>query len=140
MQNNGFNSIILDHTVTSLSDNTFYQCRILSDQSNNIQITFTDAQMSIGDYAFLNCLGLTQINVPPHFVLTSLGYMAFDSCVKLTGFGTNATTMTISSFHTPITMTAPVSFYGCESLTVAGINFASITGCTKVLNGSAGVY
>lgn len=48
----------------------------------NTAIVINDGTLSISDYAFLNCIGLTSITIPS--TVTSIGERAFSSCTGLT--------------------------------------------------------
>ena len=60
---------------------------------------------AIGDYAFMDCYGLTSITIPNSVI--SIGYMAFDSCYRLTS-------ITIPNSVTTIGNSV---FSGCSGLT-----------------------
>ena len=85
-------------TVTSIGDNAFYGCRILTsvkipDTVTSIgeeafyyctkitNISIPDGVTSIGDGAFQNCSALANISIPNS--ITSVGAAAFDNCGKL---------------------------------------------------------
>ncbi|MEN6461064.1 MAG: leucine-rich repeat domain-containing protein, partial [Syntrophomonas sp.] len=82
---------------------------------------------SIGNYAFFNCTGLTNVTIPES--VTSIGVSAFYGCASLTGITIpeGVTDIDAWAFHkctglTSITIPASVtnigdSFGGCTSLT-----------------------
>ena len=80
---------------------------------------------SIGEYAFLNCTGLTSINIPSS--VTSIGYMAFSGCTGLSS-------ITIPYWVTSI---GGYAFYGCTGLSsvtipysVTSIGISAFQGCS----------
>ncbi|MBE6614730.1 MAG: hypothetical protein E7631_05415 [Ruminococcaceae bacterium] len=68
--------VVFAGTVTSIGDLAFYDCSGLT------QIVLPDSLSSIGDYAFSSCYGLTQIVLPDS--LSSIGDAAFADCYGLT--------------------------------------------------------
>ena len=68
--------VVFAGTVTSIGDLAFYDCSGLT------QIVLPDSLSSIGDYAFYYCSGLTDIVFPDS--LSSIGNKAFYDCSKLT--------------------------------------------------------
>ena len=65
-----------DGSVTSIGDSAFYNCSGLTN------ITIPDSVTSIGWGAFSGCSGLTSVTLPDS--VTSIGYGAFRSCSGLT--------------------------------------------------------
>ncbi len=84
-------------------------------QNTFIQTTIT----SIGNFAFLGCIGLTSITIPNS--VTNIGYSAFKDCTELTS-------ITIPNSVTSIEEWA---FAGCDSLTYISLS-ASLTNIGNV--------
>ena len=68
--------IKFDGDVTTIGDNTFYNCSSLT------TITIPDSVTSIGSSTFSKCSGLTSITIPDS--VTSIGRSAFSKCSGLT--------------------------------------------------------
>ena len=64
------------YCVTSIGEETFYQCSGLT------SVTIGNSVTSIGDYAFSGCSGLTSVTIPNS--VTSIGDGAFYHCSGLT--------------------------------------------------------
>jgi len=96
-------SYAIPNGVTSIGDSAFYQCSGLTN------ITIPDSVTSIGDGAFDNCYGLTNITIPDG--VTSIGDSAFASCYGLTN-------ITIPDSVTSIEDRA---FWFCDGLTTITI-------------------
>lgn len=69
-------SVEIGDCVTSIDDNTFYQCNILT------SVTIPDSVTSIGRAAFYYCNNLTSIDLPSG--ITNIGDWAFGDCQRLT--------------------------------------------------------
>ena len=67
---------IIPDCVTKIGDYAFYDCSGLTD------ISLPDSVTEIGDYAFYDCSGLTDISLPNS--ITSIGRSAFEGCTGLT--------------------------------------------------------
>ena len=70
--------ISIPSSVTSIGDYAFRDCLRLT----QIEFEFPSSVASIGDFAFYNCLRLTQITIPSS--VTSIGRCAFHFCRSLT--------------------------------------------------------
>ncbi len=70
-----FVSVIIPDSVTSIGDYAFRECIALSD------IVIPESVRSIGEYAFYQCLYLDNINIPNS--VTSIGDYAFECCYDL---------------------------------------------------------
>ena len=79
-------------TVTSIGEQTFYNCTSLTG------ITIPDSVTSIGRYAFSSCRSLTSITIPNS--VTSIGESALMSCNRLTNItiGDSVTSIGSSPF------------------------------------------
>ena len=89
----------IPNSVTSIGDRAFYEC------SGITEINIPNSVTSIGLYAFYGCSGLTEIIIPNS--VTSIGEKAFRNCSGLTK-------ITIGKNVTSIGENA---FYGCHKLT-----------------------
>ena len=132
----GLTSITIPDSVTSIGNSAFSNCSNLTNinvssknskyhsQGNCIIETATKVLVvgcrnsiipndgsvtSIGDYAFSDCSGLTNITIPDS--VTSIGDSAFHDC-------SNLTSITIPDSVTSI---GEVAFYGCSGLTSIAI-------------------
>lgn len=91
------------HAIISIGDYAFSQCYGLT------KVTIPDSVTSIGNSAFKGCSGLTQVDIPSSVV--SIGSFAFDGCSGLTE-------VVIPNSVTSIGSSA---FKGCsEALTIKG--------------------
>ena len=82
---------------------------------------------SIGDDAFMNCVGLKNIEIPVS--VTSIGYKAFMGCYGLTGI----------KIPTSVTSIEDFAFWGCNNMTnieipasVKSIGISPFIGCRKL--------
>ena len=91
------------YPVTSIGDSAFYDCTGLTN------VTIGDSVTSISDYAFGDCISLTSVTIPNS--VTSIGSYAFWSCTGLTS-------VTIGDSVTSIGESA---FNSCEGLTKVNI-------------------
>ena len=98
---NGINSITfgINTQLTSIGDYAFANCSGLT----NIEIP--SGVTSIGDYAFYGCSGLTNIEIPSG--VTTISDYAFFDCSSLTNIKIPNGVTTIGEY----------AFYGCSSLT-----------------------
>jgi len=94
----GCKNTIIPNSVTSIGDNTFYDCSSLT------SITIPNSVTSIGNYAFYNCSGLTSITIPNS--LTSIGNYAFYNCSGLTSI----------TIPNSVTSIGNWAFYDCSGL------------------------
>ena len=98
------------------------------DIPNNL--TIPDSVTSIGNYAFLDCTGLTSVTIPDS--VTSIGYRAFAYCRGLTSVTIPDSVTNIGNY----------AFYGCTSLTsviignsvtnIGNYAFLDCTGLTSI--------
>ncbi|MBR5727187.1 MAG: leucine-rich repeat domain-containing protein, partial [Muribaculaceae bacterium] len=90
-------------------------CNAIIETSSNMLIqgckntTIPNSVTTIGDYAFLNCSGLTSIGIPNN--VTSIGKRAFCYCTGLTSV----------SIGSSVTSIADDAFYQCTDLTSISI-------------------
>ncbi len=75
-EGNEITDVVLDETVTTISDYAFSNC------SNLKNITLPDGLTSIGNYALSNCSSLQTITIPES--VTAIGTYAFNKCDNLT--------------------------------------------------------
>lgn len=138
-------SIIIPDSITSIGDNTFYNCYNLISItipdsvttiganafygcSSLISVTIPDSVATIGDNAFRNCSGLTNATVSGNIV--SIGDNVFRDCSNLknvtikngiTAIGklmfTNCYSLTNVTIPDSVTVIGTSAFYGCSSLT-----------------------
>ncbi|KAK8840993.1 hypothetical protein M9Y10_027830 [Tritrichomonas musculus] len=101
--------ISIPSSVTSIGDYAFRDCLRLT----QIEFEFPSSVASIGDFAFYNCLRLTQITIPSS--VTSIGRCAFHFCRSLTQ-------VTIPSSVTSI---GDYAFLDCLSLAQIEFEFPS---------------
>lgn len=93
----------------------------------NLDVVIPDGVTSIGNNAFVGCLGLTSVDIPN--TVTSIGNDAFKNCSGLASVG-------IPNFVNSIGSNA---FYGCSGLTsvdipssVSSIGSGAFYGCTNL--------
>ena len=89
---------ILSNKITSLADQVFYKCQILTN------INIPNSVTTIGEIAFKECTALTNITIPDG--VTSIGEGAFSSCNALTSI----------NIPNGITSIENDMFNGCSSL------------------------
>ena len=111
------------YPVTSIGDETFYNCRNLT------SITIPNSVTSIGVEAFASCTSLTSITIPES--VTNIGFSAFSGCTSLES-------ITIPNSVTSIGYSA---FYQCTSLTsivipssVTSIGESTFEFCDNLIN------
>ena len=144
----GLTNITIPDSVTSIGGGAFRGCSGLTSvtiNSNSIASkTYTysssindifgsqvkeyiigDSVTSIGDYAFDNCSGLTNITIPDS--VTSIGYSAFRGCSGLTSITIPDSVTSIGNY----------AFYNCSGLTsitipdsVTSIGGSAFSGCS----------
>ena len=102
-RNSGITSINLPSTLLSIGNYAFYECSGLTSVDLNGCTNLT----SIGYYAFNGCDGLTSVDLSGCTSLTSIGSFAFSDCSGLTG------TVTIPASVTSI---GSNPFSGCSNL------------------------
>ena len=120
-------AIPTDGSVISIGDYAFSWCSGLT------SITISDSVTSIGNYAFRNCSGLTSVAIGNG--VTSIGGYAFYNCSSLTS-------ITISDSVTSI---GEYAFRGCSSLTsvtipnsVTSIGDWAFDGCSSLTSVTIG--
>ena len=96
-------SVTIPHSVTSIGEAAFAQCRGLQ------SLTIDDAATSIGDWAFNECLKLTTLSLGEK--ITTIGDYAFDDCRILNN-------VTIPQSVTSIGEQAFGRCYGMDSFTI----------------------
>ena len=72
----GCNGTVIPNSVTSIGDDAFYECVGLT----NIDIPYS--VISIGDEAFFSCYNLTSVTIP--YSVTTIGTNPFAGCYNLT--------------------------------------------------------
>ncbi len=102
--------------VTSIGDSAFFQCSGLT------QISIPEGVISIGNSAFCFCTGLTQISIPEG--VASIGIGAFGQCTGLTQISIPKSVASIGNS----------AFSGCYRLTQISIP----AGVTSIGNGAFG--
>ena len=107
------------YSVTSIGERAFYDCTGLT------EITIPNSVTSIGHYAFYHCRGMTSITIPNS--VTSIGQSAFTGCTGLTS-------ITIPNSVTSIGSGAFSVCTGLTSITipnsVTSIGQSAFSGCT----------
>ena len=133
----GLTSITIPENVTTIGGNVFANCTSLTDVTLNSNSTVSSTSYSntlvkifgaqvktytigegvttIGEYAFANCTGLTNITIPES--VTTIGDHAFDGCSGLTSITIPESVTTIGS----------IAFSGCTCLTTVTLNSNYIT-------------
>jgi hypothetical protein len=118
-------SYSIPHSVTSIGDDAFYGCTVLT------SVTIPNSLTGIGSGAFSGCTGLTSVTIPNS--VTSVGGYAFRTCTGLT------------SVRIPdsVTSMGDGAFINCTGLTSATIShsltsigkyaFALCTGLTSII-------
>lgn len=120
-------TVVLDGTerrVIGISNEAFYGLSAVS------KVTVAASIASIGDYAFADCVGLTEFTVEEGSVLSKIGGLAFRGCTALTKveLGDNVTSIARYAFEScvalpeiqlPATLVTigQGAFGGCEALT-----------------------
>ena len=107
------------YAVVSIGDYAFRDCSGLT------SVTIPDAVTSIGNYAFQDCSGLTSVTIPD--AVTSIGPAAFEYCSGLTSVTIPNSVISIGNY----------AFCGCSGLTsvtigsgVASIGNNAFRGCS----------
>ena len=114
-------AVVLDDGVTSVGENAFRGCSLVS-------VTLPDGVLSIGAGAFSNCYALTEITIPDS--VRSVGDSAFYGCYKLSAaaIGENLSAIGADAFSGCYRLQELVfpdalesigdhAFHGCSSLT-----------------------
>jgi hypothetical protein len=134
--------ITLDESITSIGDNTFFECEKL--RSINL-----GKIVSIGDNAFYGCVALTTVNIP---LVETIGAGAFQGCtalskveaLKVTEIGDDAFygCIKLSTVNMPrLEIVGAGAFQGCTTLpsidlskviSIGGNAFSGCTGITSV--------
>ena len=118
---NKIQSIVLPNGITHIGNNAFSNCTGLS------EITIPNTVTSIGNYTFYGCSGFTSITIPNS--VTSIGYSAFADCSSLTYVSLSQNVATIEES----------TFSDCEKLgtVILGsglkeIEYGAFKGCKKL--------
>jgi len=116
--------VTIPNNVTSIGESAFFNCIGLTNISIPKSVT------SIGDSAFFNCIGLTNISIPKS--VTSIGNYAFYKCISLTDI----------TIPDSVTSIGDYAFYKCNSLTditipdsitsIGNYAFCNCTGLTSI--------
>ena len=113
--------ISIGSSVTSVGESAFYDCTGLTN------VTIPDSVTSIGGSAFCFCTGLTSVTIPSS--VTSIGEDVFIDCIALTS-------VTIPS---GVTSVEDFAFLGCISLksvtipdSVRSIGYSSFSDCSSL--------
>lgn len=96
-------SIIIPNSVTSIENQTFYNCSSLT------SVTIPNSVKSIGSYAFDHCTGLTSVTIGNN--VTSINYNAFSCCSSLTSITIPNSVISINN----------AAFSNCSGLTSVNI-------------------
>lgn len=125
----GLATVSIPQAVTSIGDEAFYNCPLLT------TISIPPGVTSIGNNAFFGCKGLTSISIPPGVI--SIGDAAFRSCTGLTTISlpagvtsigssafNNCTVLTSISIPSGVKKINRLSFNGCTGLTSITLNSA----------------
>lgn len=85
-------NVVIEHGVTSIGNNAFYEC------SNLKEISIPNSVTTIGEAAFAFCIGLTNINIPNS--VKRINRIAFSCCTSLTDIiiPNSVTTIGIAAF------------------------------------------
>ena len=88
---NGIGAIVFDDSVTTIGDEAFYCCYLLT------SVTIPDSVTTIGDYAFWGCSSLTSVTIPDS--VTEIGNETFAFCSSLTSVYCKATTPPAGGYY-----------------------------------------
>ena len=118
---------IIGDNIVSIGDYAFSSC------SGITSITIPNSVMSIGDHAFLNCSNLTSVTIGNS--VTSIGNSAFSACSNLTSVTLGNNVTNIGDF----------AFSGCKGLTaitipnsVTSIGRSAFSGCSDLTSVTIG--
>ena len=132
-RNSGITSINLPSTLLSIGNYAFYGCDGLTGELNLGGCT---SLTSIGSYAFRNCSGLTgELDFSNCTSLTSIGSGAFRDCNGLTSISLPSSLKAIASsaFSTCSGLTGELNLGKCTSLTSIGNDaFYYCSGLTSI--------
>ncbi len=152
-QNNNLIECIIPDNVTNISQNTFYECNLLT------SINIPNSVTNIGGSVFYNCSSLTSIDIPDSVTriyagtfygcigitnidipsgVTEIENSAFMYCVNLTSIVSNAITApliqnsTFQGIHTNGILTVPSGSTGYDTWMGTGDFYLGKYGWTKV--------
>ena len=121
----GVKSVKIPSSVTSIGEYAFVDCTGLTD------VVIPSSVTSIGEYAFKNCTGLTDVVIPSSVM--SIGQYAFEGCSCLTNI----------TILEGVTSISERSFRGCSGLTsitipgsvtsIGGFVFYGCNGLTSIV-------
>ena len=119
-------SVIVPNSVTTMGNSVFYNSYVES-------VTLGNGISEISNNAFLNCIKLTNVNIPE--TVTNIGNSAFKGCYSLTSF----------SFPEKVTTIGSSAFSNCTGLTqiiigdgVTTIGNSAFAGCTNLTSVAIG--
>ena len=126
-ENTEITDLVIPNSVTSISENAFYNCSGLT------SVTIGNSVTSIGNEAFNGCRGLTSVTIPNS--VTSIGNEAFNGCRGLTSvtIPNSVTSIGDRAFEdcsgltsviipNSVTSTGDRAFQGCSGLTSVTIS------------------
>ena len=102
-ENTEITDFVIPNSVTSIGNFAFLNCRGLT------SVTIGNSVTNIGNAAFSDCSGLTSVTIPNS--VTSIGYSAFSNCRGLTS-------ITIPNSVTSIEKSAFSQCFGLTSVTI----------------------
>ncbi len=116
-QNSGITSIVIPSSIDFLANQTFLNCRLLT------EVTIPASVEQVGDEVFKGCIALESVRIPD--TVTVLGAKMFSGCTSLVEVSCSG-----------VEMYGDECFYGCSSLESFSINPGSVMGA-KMFQGCA---